>query len=120
MPAFNYSAFHAMNLERSTNSAGFNHPIDSWSLSDWAVALSGEVGEACNIVKKMKRIESGIANLDGGRTMRDYHSMLAMELADVFIYLDLLAERAGIDLPKVVIDKFNATSIKRNCPKYML
>ena len=28
------------------------HPVDAWSGTDWACALAGEVGEACNVVKK--------------------------------------------------------------------
>ena len=33
------------------------HPISAWSPTDWACAMAGECGEACNLVKKLKRLE---------------------------------------------------------------
>jgi hypothetical protein len=35
-------------------------PIDAWSSSDWAIAMMGEAGEACNALKKYKRLSDGI------------------------------------------------------------
>lgn len=71
-----------------------------------AVELSGEVGEALNIVKKLEREMRGIR---GSRaTLND----LADELADVAICLDLLVQHAGIDLEDAIERKFNATSKK--------
>src|SRR5438132_10255212 len=63
------------------------HFIDSWSPTDWACALAGEVGEACNLIKKMRRGDPKITRIDVGE-----------ELADVVIYADLLAQRLGLDL----------------------
>ena len=74
------------------------------SLLFYGVALAGEVGEACNIIKKFERIRLG---LKGGSATVD---QLAVELADIVIYADLIATRAGIDLPKVVRETFNAKS----------
>ena len=37
--------------------------LDEWSVAQWAVAMAGEAGEICNAVKKLDRIEDGIANL---------------------------------------------------------
>ena len=70
----------------------------------WATALAGEVGEACNIVKKIERERLGHP---GKRASKDD---LAKELADVAIYLDLLVLEEGIDLNQAVIDKFNESS----------
>lgn len=72
-----------------------------WSLSQWSNAVCGEVGEAANIVKKIER---------GDYTLEDAARPLADELADVAIYLDLLALRAGIDLSQAIVRKFNAVS----------
>lgn len=58
-----------------------------------ALALAGEVGEFCNIVKKVER---GSLNF-GDATVR--HN-LAMELTDVFVYTLNLAGMLGIDLAK--------------------
>ncbi len=66
--------------------------------------LAGEVGEACNVIKKLARERLGI------RGSRDTVEHLAEELADAVIVIDLIAMQAGINLDKAVRDKFNATS----------
>jgi len=88
--------------------------ITDWSLSDWAVAMAGEAGEACNVVKKLNRERDG----SPGNTLSEseLRRALAAELADTLIYLDLLAARAGIDLETAVIDKFNAVSKRMDFP----
>lgn len=68
--------------------------------------LAGEVGEACNVIKKLERERRGI------RGSRDTVDHLAEELADIVICVDLIAMGYGIDLDKAVREKFNATSEK--------
>lgn len=68
--------------------------------------LAGEVGEACNIIKKIERERMGIAG------SRATIGQLAEELADVVICTDLIAMQAGIDLQAAAVAKFNATSEK--------
>lgn len=68
--------------------------------------LAGEVGEACNVIKKLERMRLGIR---GSKVTKEN---LAQELADVVICADLIAMECGIDLMKAVEDKFNATSEK--------
>ena len=68
--------------------------------------LAGEVGEACNVLKKLERERLGIR---GSRATKE---QLAEELADVVICADLIAMDAGIDLDVAVRAKFNATSEK--------
>ena len=82
------------------------HPLMFWSLPEWACAMAGEAGEACNVVKKMNR-----GDYDGKTLLGQ--ADLAAELADVVIYLDLLAARAGIDLGEAVREKFNIVSERR-------
>jgi len=77
------------------------HPLDSWTPSDWATALAGEVGELCNFIKKMRRGE------------KIPLEELAKECGDVQCYLDLTAARLGIDLEKATISKFNEVSDRR-------
>lgn len=72
-----------------------------WSLSDWLTAVAGELGEAANIIKKVNR---------GDMTLDEARTNLAHELADVQIYLDILAFRAGVDLGEATIEKFNIVS----------
>ena len=69
--------------------------------------LAGEVGEACNIIKKLERERHGWA---GSRASVD---QLAQELADVIICADLVAQQTGIDLWAAIISKFNATTQAR-------
>lgn len=68
--------------------------------------LAGEVGEACNIIKKLARERLGI------RGSRATLAELAEELADVVICADLIAMQAGIDLSHAIEMKFNASSAK--------
>lgn len=69
--------------------------------------LAGEVGEACNVIKKLERERLGI------KGSRDTVAHLAEELADVVICADLIAMHEGIDLlGEAVPAKFNATSEK--------
>ena len=77
-------------------------PSHDWTLAQWACAMAGEAGEACNVVKKIFRGDTDITK-----------EMLAKELADVIIYADLLAQKAGINLGEAVIDKFNEVSNKK-------
>ena len=68
--------------------------------------MAGEVGEACNVIKKVERERLG---LPGSRaTISD----LADELADVVICADLVALAEGIDLQQAIANKFNKTSVK--------
>jgi len=68
--------------------------------------LAGEVGEACNIIKKLVRARMGVP---GSFTTT---SALAAELADVVICADLIAGYLGLDLGFSVAEKFNTTSEK--------
>lgn len=93
-----------------------------WSPAQWLQAVVGELGEYANIRKKFER---------GDLTFEQYAPMAAKELADVQIYLDLLAQRAldydertddqqpsrivhalGIDLGAAVVAKFNEVSVR--------
>ncbi|WP_457663653.1 MazG-like family protein [Sinorhizobium medicae] len=68
--------------------------------------MAGEVGEACNVIKKLER------ERHGWRGSRATKEQLAEELADVIHTAVLCAITAGIDLEPAVIDKFNSTSEK--------
>ena len=69
-------------------------------------ALAGEVGEACNIIKKLARERLGAVG------SRANYTQLAEELADAVIYIDLIARKAGINLDEAIRAKFNQTSTK--------
>lgn len=108
--AFEMRSFSAENLDRCTSPSGFNHPLESWSLSDWMTATLGELGEAANVLKKLNRVRDGVPG--NKETPDELRQMFADEIADSYIYLDLLAQAAGIDLPQAIRSKFDRTSQK--------
>lgn len=81
-----------------------------WSHAEWLQALTGELGEYANLRKKVLR---------GDLTMKEALPALADELADVAIYLDILAFQLGIDLGESVMSKWNRTSEKVGVPLYI-
>lgn len=109
-----FSGFSAVNRMRCESPAGFNHTLALWSLADWLTATMGELGEAANIAKKLNRVRDGIPG--NKETEAELRAAFKEEVADVFIYLDLLAQSQGFDLETVVREKFNETSRKLGCP----
>lgn len=95
------------------------HPggINEWSLSDWFTATMGELGEAANVGKKLNRIRDGIVGNTSADDEVTLRAHLADELADVAIYLDILAASEGIDLAQAIASKFNRTSEKVGFPE---
>jgi NTP pyrophosphatase (non-canonical NTP hydrolase) len=98
---------------QSLRDANAARHVEWWGGNPQAVTLSfrgnelaGEVGEACNVIKKLERERLGIA---GSRATDE---QLGDELADVVICADLAAMDRGIDLAAAVARKFNATSEK--------
>lgn len=87
--------------------------INGWTPADWATAMAGECGEACNEVKKLRRLQTSpnwnrLEDSDAG-FIKD---RIAAELADLVIYADLLAARLGIDLGEAIVEKFNVVSVR--------
>lgn len=72
-----------------------------WSISDWTEAVLGELGEFANFHKKFRR---------GDIDKKEFLKQARKELADVQIYLDILAYQMRIDLGKATKDKFNEVS----------
>jgi NTP pyrophosphatase (non-canonical NTP hydrolase) len=66
--------------------------------------MAGEVGEACNVIKKLVKEKHG---LPGKRATVDD---LAEELADVIICADLIAAELEINLADAIRQKFNSKS----------
>lgn len=89
---------------------------DDWTVADWSNAAAGEMGEAANIVKKIRRAEFGHSGaLDPD--IEELKNMLGDEIADTIIYLDLLAAHQGIDLERAIRNKFNAVSDREGFPE---
>jgi len=88
-------------------------PDDEWTGGDWGNALAGEVGELCNIVKKLRRHESGHSTSYNTPPPDELLDRLAEEAADVWLYLDLLLSRYGVSRDQfyaALVDKFDLVS----------
>lgn len=79
----------------------------NWSPAQWLEATVGELGEYANMHKKFVR---------GDITEAEFQEAARKELADVVIYLDLLAFQLKINLGQAVFDKFNEVSERVNSP----
>ena len=103
--------FERLNRKNTVRCESSYFPINDWSPTDWACAMAGEVGEACNLVKKLRRLDdSDMEPIERDQTIEILHEKIGKELADVVIYADLLATRLGLNLGECVVKKFNEVS----------
>jgi NTP pyrophosphatase (non-canonical NTP hydrolase) len=84
----------------------FGHAVTDMPITFWTTAVAGEAGELCNWVKKMER----------GDNIPAIKHEIAMEAADIVIYLDMLCFHQSIDLQGAIIKKFNEVSDRANSP----
>lgn len=94
-----FDQLRAANSARQATCPKFQQCVD-WTPADWAMAITGEIGEACNLMKK-RRIGEDIDTADIGK-----------EIADVVIYVDILSALFGLDLGEIVRAKFNEVSAR--------
>lgn len=102
------AALRPLNVQRARE--GFKC-YENQPLTYWTTALAGEVGELCNMIKKMQRVERG--GVDGGSsyTAKEISKeMLTEEIGGIAIYLDLLASLLDISLEDAIIQTFNRKS----------
>jgi NTP pyrophosphatase (non-canonical NTP hydrolase) len=96
-------------------SARWHENGEPWLGVDWSNAMGGESGEAQNVVKKIRRVDTGVpGSKDAPRD--ELVVELGAELADVILYLVILADYYAIDISAAVIDKFNEVSIREGFP----
>jgi len=105
---FDLDQFSIENLARCEAHNGFNHRLGSWSLSDWMTATLGELGESANVAKKLNRVRDGIRG--NSQSESELTEKLGSEIADAFIYLDLLAQSQGLRLSAIVHQTFDKKS----------
>lgn len=102
------------------------HPDGSepWTLADWSNAMCGEAGEAANVIKKLRRLETGTAQPTSPDDRRVLAKQAGLEIADTVIYADLLAQEltrryGGYDLSNLIVTKFNAVSHREGFPEQL-
>lgn len=83
-----YPNIAATNLSRALRW----HPLGlgSWSLSDWYVALAGEIGEVCEVAENIESPPAVIV-----QCMSD-------EIGDVYAYADLFAQSRGFEFVQCI------------------
>jgi hypothetical protein len=115
-----FAEFQIVNKKRCE--AAFKHPVDTWSINDWATATGGEIGEAIqefgklltflDTAKKIKRLEDSPPN-DEELVRLLLLDQFAEELADIITYADLTMTRIKRNTEVELVKKFNKVSDKR-------
>lgn len=105
-----FDEFRAANVARCLKW----HPegLGSWSPSDWLTAVTGELGELASLLKMRNRERDGLP----GNKFSPTDRQVAVELADVLTYLDLLSATLGVDLGRAAAQKFNEVSERVGFP----
>lgn len=80
------------------------HDVADWNALEWAGCAAGEVGEAANLCKKLRRKGRDHQGTDVER------QAIGKEIADAVTYLDLLATALGMNLDEILVAKFNEVS----------
>lgn len=103
LQAGSFAEFQEMNRLRCEE--GFGHAVawdePSWPLQNWALAIAGEAGELCNLVKKCLR---------GDFTVTEKRGEILNELADVMTYCDLAISALGASTSEALWEKFAMVS----------
>jgi NTP pyrophosphatase (non-canonical NTP hydrolase) len=90
---------------------------EPWTGADWSNAMCGEAGEAANVVKKLRRHETGAVQSYNTPDAAVLRSRLGEEIADTILYALLLADHYGIDVPVHLVGKFNRVSMAQDFPE---
>ena len=91
------------------------HARDEWSYAEWTNAMAGETGEACNIAKKILRLENELPNKEAGidkNNLEELKVMLGKEVADSIIYGLLIMSKLGLDASVIIANVFDQKSIE--------
>lgn len=89
------------NLNARRCGEAFEHGVDDWPIQNWALAIAGEAGELCNLVKKVIR---------GDYALEEKRQDILREVADVMTYCDLLMSHLGADTRDELLRKFDEVS----------
>lgn len=111
-PALTFRLVSNINVRRCDL---WHPPGKDWTLLEWAGAMCGEAGEAANIAKKVRRAEQGLVGKPEDREVI-IRTKLAQEIGDTYLYLDLLATKAGLRIEDCVRMAFNGKSEELGFP----
>lgn len=111
-PGLDLRVLQAVSTMRSQSKRGFNQKEAKWSSLEWGGAVAGEIGEACNIAKKLIRLRGkqrgNVKKSDQSeaRLVKRLHK----EIADGLLYLVLWIAYEKGDLSDSVVEVFNKKS----------
>jgi len=110
-----------ISLQRSERWHG-ERGIEAWTPLEWAAAMAGEAGEACNAAKKLKRLEDGVASINEPERhfidVAEAKMAIAREVADTILYALLVARRVGVtDVEMCLRTVFNKKSEEYGFPE---
>lgn len=98
-PPVTFAAFQEMNARRCREA--FDDHLEKWEPEMWGLAIAGEAGELCNLLKKIRR---------GDFTLEQKREDVIREVADVIAYCDLLMSKLGASTGEAVLAKFDEVS----------
>ena len=98
---YTFDDFQKMNAQRCVEA--FGHTNENWPPQNWALAIAGEAGELCNLVKKVLR---------GDFTWEDARQEILYELADVITYCDLMMTSLDASTAIELHRKFTMVSLR--------
>jgi NTP pyrophosphatase (non-canonical NTP hydrolase) len=82
--------------------------------------MVGEAGETANVVKKIRRIDTGGRGREAEADRAVMVSKMGDEVADTIIYADLLMAKEHLSLWPHIVRKFNRTSEEYGFPQRLL
>ncbi len=97
-----------------------NGDTKQWSLLEWAGAMAGETGEACNIAKKLRRLDFELPNKEAGLNKTNINELkhkLGTEIADSIIYGLIVLSEIDIDASSIIAEVFDKKSIEYGFPE---
>ena len=114
----NISKFQEINEKRAIR--WHKEGETQWSLLEWCGAMAGEMGEACNIAKKLRRLDLQLPNKEKGidnNKKIELENHLATEIADTIIYGLIILSKLKIDSSLIIAQVFDKKSIEYGFPE---
>lgn len=119
------SRIQAINVDRCSRWHG-KEGVNDWNSLEWMGAAAGELGEAANLAKKLKRFDFNMQQNATIRSLEDTEAIdqraelvrrYGREIAGTMFYLLLAAAREGLDPYEILRDEFNHISEREGFPE---
>lgn len=101
---FSMASFQKINASRCRELFHELTETGKWEMRDWALAIAGESGELCNLMKKILR---------GDFTIENKYIAIVDELADIITYCSLMLSALEMGMPIALMRKFDKINVRR-------